>query len=169
MPAIASIVLMPGSNPLFGLNTLGGALSLRTKSGDTQPRGARSSSTAARSAALAGEFELRTAFAQGLHFFAAGTWFEEDGWRDYSPSKVKQLFAKVGRRTGNYEWDLGLTAADTDLIGNGLVPQSFYDRRREAIFTLPDRTRNELGMLSFNGSYYLSGAARLSAPCTTAT
>jgi hypothetical protein len=31
--AISSIDLIPGSNPLFGLNTLGGALAVRTKSG----------------------------------------------------------------------------------------------------------------------------------------
>src|SRR6202008_472669 len=31
--AIAEVALMPGSNPLFGLNTLGGALSLETKDG----------------------------------------------------------------------------------------------------------------------------------------
>jgi hypothetical protein len=30
--AIASIQLLPGSNPLFGLNTLGGALAIYTKS-----------------------------------------------------------------------------------------------------------------------------------------
>jgi iron complex outermembrane recepter protein len=161
MQAIDSMVLVPGSNPLFGLNTLGGALSLRTKSGDRNP-GGEVELSAGSFGRLTGEFGYGRRFAQDMHFFAAGTWFDEDGWREHSPSKVKQLFAKVGRRTGNLEWDLGLTAANTDLIGNGLVPQSFFDRRREAIFTLPDRTRNELGMLSFNGSYYLSNAARLS-------
>src|SRR4029078_7241200 len=35
--AIASINLMPGSNPLFGLNTLGGALSIQTKDGRGHP------------------------------------------------------------------------------------------------------------------------------------
>ena len=35
--AIAEMTLMPGSNPLFGLNTLGGALSVRTKTGRTAP------------------------------------------------------------------------------------------------------------------------------------
>ena len=35
--AIASMEMMPGSNPLFGLNTLGGALSVRTKSGFSHP------------------------------------------------------------------------------------------------------------------------------------
>ena len=31
--AISEVSLMPGSNPLFGLNTLGGAISLQTKDG----------------------------------------------------------------------------------------------------------------------------------------
>ena len=35
--AIASTILMPGSNPLFGLNTLGGAIAIQTKSGRTNP------------------------------------------------------------------------------------------------------------------------------------
>ena len=35
--AIASLQLIPGSNPIFGLNTLGGALSIYTKSGSTNP------------------------------------------------------------------------------------------------------------------------------------
>src|SRR5204863_9672467 len=35
--AIASIQLLPGSNPLFGLNTLGGALAIYTKSGSAYP------------------------------------------------------------------------------------------------------------------------------------
>ena len=35
--AIASLTLMPGSNPLFGLNTLGGALSVQTKDGRSHP------------------------------------------------------------------------------------------------------------------------------------
>ena len=35
--AIASMNMMSGSNPLFGLNTLGGALSIQTKNGFTHP------------------------------------------------------------------------------------------------------------------------------------
>lgn len=159
--AIDSIILVPGSNPLFGLNTLGGALSLRTKSGDSHPGGSVELSGGS-FGRWAGEFGYGRRLVQGLHLFSAGTWFEEDGWRDFSPSKVKQLFAKVGQRTADYEWALGLTAADTDLVGNGLVPQSLYGERREAIFTRPDRTRNELGMLSFSASRYPSAAARVS-------
>ena len=35
--AIASVTLMPGSNPLFGLNALGGAVSVQTKTGFSHP------------------------------------------------------------------------------------------------------------------------------------
>ena len=36
-PAISGIDVIPGSNPIFGLNTLGGALAVRTKSGRDFP------------------------------------------------------------------------------------------------------------------------------------
>ncbi|MDP8991381.1 MAG: Plug and carboxypeptidase regulatory-like domain-containing protein, partial [Acidobacteriota bacterium] len=35
--AISEVALMPGSNPLFGLNTLGGAISIETKDGRNAP------------------------------------------------------------------------------------------------------------------------------------
>jgi hypothetical protein len=35
--AISETTLIPGSNPLFGLNTLGGALSVQTKDGSSKP------------------------------------------------------------------------------------------------------------------------------------
>ncbi len=35
--AISEVALMPGSNPLFGLNTLGGAVSVTTKDGNSSP------------------------------------------------------------------------------------------------------------------------------------
>ena len=35
--AIANMTLVPGSNPVYGLNTLGGALAIQTKSGFTYP------------------------------------------------------------------------------------------------------------------------------------
>src|SRR4029077_8006871 len=37
--AISSIQLIPGSNPVFGLNTLGGALAIYTRSGAQHPGG----------------------------------------------------------------------------------------------------------------------------------
>jgi outer membrane receptor protein involved in Fe transport len=159
--AVDNVTLVPGSNPLFGLNTLGGALAIHTKSGDTHPGGAIEFSGGSFKR-FVGQFEVGQRLGADMHGYAAGTWFNEDGWRDYSPSDVKQLFAKLGQRTQRFDWDLSITVADTDLIGNGLVPQSFLDQRRESIFTHPDQTRHQLTMPVFSASYFLTDSSRLS-------
>lgn len=79
--AIAGIELIPGSNPLFGLNALGGALSLQTKSGHTHP--------GCEATAFGGSFGRIGADVQAggsvgeLGYFATGRTFREDGWRDF--------------------------------------------------------------------------------------
>ncbi|TXG78968.1 MAG: TonB-dependent receptor, partial [Rhodocyclaceae bacterium] len=160
--AIGSIALMPGSNPLFGLNTLGGALALRTKSGFTDPGASIEAEFGSfRRRSLEGEIGNKTA--DGFHWFVAGNTFREDGWRDFSPTDVDQLFAKVGRRTAQYEVDLSLAGANTDLIGNGVVPRTLYRQREESVFTVPDQTENRMRMATLNGSWFIDDQQTLSA------
>jgi outer membrane receptor protein involved in Fe transport len=159
--AVTSIDLIPGSNPLFGLNTLGGALSIRTKDGLAHP--------GAMIEAGGGSFGRREVAAEagGKHgdvgAYMAASSFREDGWRDFSPSQVAQLFAKLSQRRGALEWDIAYTHAATDLVGNGLVPDTMLQARRAGIFTKPDNTRNRLDMLNLNASYWLDEQARVSA------
>ena len=158
--AIAGIDLIPGSNPAFGLNTLGGALALRTKSGFSHPGGKLEVS--------GGSFgrsntELEYGGNDGtLGAYIAGDWFREDGWRNYSPSDVKQLFGKLSFRNSAGEADLSLTRARSRLVGNGVVPPSLLSREREAVFTHPDETRNSLTQLALNGKLWLGDAQSLS-------
>ncbi len=159
--AIGSIALMPGSNPLFGLNTLGGALALRTKSGYTDP-GASIEAEFGSFSRRSLELEAGNKTAGGFHWYIAGNTFREDGWRDLSPTDVDQLFAKIGQRTAQYEIDLSLTGANTDLIGNGVVAPTLYKQREEAIFTAPDQTENRMRMAALNGSWFLSEQQTLS-------
>lgn len=153
MNAISTINLIPGSNPLFGLNTLGGALSLRTKSGFQFPN---------TSIELSGGSwgRSQTQFEHGGYngnkdYYIAGNWFREDGWRDFSPTDVKQFFAKTGVQTDDTDFDVSFTYARTDLIGNGVVPESILNRSRNGIFTRPDNTRNTMAMVNFTGSHFL--------------
>ena len=158
--AIAGIDLIPGSNPAFGLNTLGGALALRTKSGFSHPGGKLEVS--------GGSFgrsntEIEYGGNDGtLGAYIAGDWFREDGWRNYSPSDVKQLFGKLSFRNSAGEADLSLTRARSRLVGNGVVPPSLLAREREAVFTHPDETRNSLTQLALNGKLWLGDAQSLS-------
>ena len=159
--AVADLTLMPGSNPLYGLNTLGAAIAMRTKSGHTDP-GAAIETYGGSFGRVSGQFEAGGKFGDGWHAFAAGTWFNEDGWRDYSPSQLGQFFAKVGRRTATYDLDLSYTGATTDMVGNGLVPQSFLAQTQTGIFTRPDQTRNLLSMWTLAGNTLLPDGSELS-------
>ena len=158
--AIAGLDLIPGSNPAFGLNTLGGAIAMRTKSGFSHPGGKLELS--------GGSFGRSNVEAEyggnngTLGWYADGDWFREDGWRDYSPSDVKQMFGKLSFRNAAGEADLSLLHATTRLIGNGLVPQSLLAQRRENIFTHPDETRNRVTQATLNGKLWLSETQSLS-------
>jgi outer membrane receptor protein involved in Fe transport len=158
--ALESITLLPGSNPLFGLNTLGGALALQTKSAERYA-GAELEAAAGSFGRLEGGFEWGRRMADGAHFYAAGTLLDERGWRDFSPSDAKQLFAKLGRRDGALDLDLGLALVDSDLVGNALAPQSLLERRWQEIFTHPDQTLNRMAATTLNARYALSDEAQL--------
>jgi outer membrane receptor protein involved in Fe transport len=150
--AISTINLIPGSNPVFGLNTLGGALSINTKSGFQYPGGSLSVQGGSWGR-KAGEIEY------GGHgdkndWFVAGTWFDEDGWRDFSPSEVRQVFAKFGREEAETDFDLSIMLADNDLQGTQALPLSFLDNRRQP-YTWPDQNQNELLFLNARVSHFL--------------
>ena len=152
--AISNISLISGSNPVFGLNTLGGALAVQTKSGHDFP--------GTEVEAYGGSFGRRAFEAEtggssgGFDYFLTGNYFDEDGWRNLSPSKVKQIFAKVGWQNEVTDLDLSYTWADTALTGNGTTPQSMLAVNREAIFTAPDFTNNKLNFVNATGSHFLS-------------
>lgn len=121
--AISSVTLMPGSNPLFGLNTLGGALAVQTKDG-LKNAGSSLRMTAGAHQRAAFEFESGASHENGLNWFVTGNRFHEKGWRAGSPSEVRQLFAKLGRRFGEgagaTDWSLTTALAANDLTGNAL-------------------------------------------------
>src|SRR5580700_464164 len=90
--AISEVTLVPGSNPMFGLNTLGGALSIETKDGRSKP-GTTIQASGGSFGRRAVEFEHGGINAKGLNWYMAGNLFHEDGWRVASPSDVRQVFS----------------------------------------------------------------------------
>ena len=173
--AIGNVTLVPGSNPVYGLNTLGGALAFTTKSGLTAPGGEVK--------LQAGSFgRVRTDISHGskgndgYHSFISATGFREDGWRDYSSGNLGNVFAKIGRQQNDSNWDLSLLVGRSSLLGNGLLPSynygadgddpaaaGMYETNRKWVYTHPDRTRNELQQLTFNFQRILDSNTELSA------
>ena len=160
--ALANLTLLPGSNPVFGLNTLGGALTLQTKSGDTHP-GTEVELQAGSFRRFSGEVTHGRQIGETGHLFIAGSVLDEQGWRDYSPSRVRQLFVKGGQHLGDFAWTLSLTHANNDLIGNGPLPESMLAQNRSQVYTRPDQTRTKMSMLTLNTSYELSASHQITA------
>lgn len=151
--AISSIQLIPGSVPAFGLNTLGGALAVYTKSGSQYPGGAIEAS--------GGSFGRRTLeFEQGgksgnLDYFLTGNNFDDKGWAEHNASRVRQFFGKIGYQTEKVDFDVSFTAANNTLDATQTLPLSFFDNIRQA-YTFPDRNTNKLDFLTIKGSRFLS-------------
>lgn len=140
--AISSSTLMPGSNPLFGLNTLGGALVLHTKDGLTH-KGTSVQGLFGSHLRRSVEFEHGGARTDGtLNWYAAGTLFGDDGWREYSPSAVRQVFAKIGWTHGPSALTVSGGHANNNLHGNGLQEMRLLSRDYASVYTTPDITQN---------------------------
>ena len=137
--AIASGTLMPGSNPLFGLNTLGGALSIQTKDGRNH-RGTAAEVLYGSDQRRAVQFEHGGSRTPGLHWYLAGNYFAEDGWREDSPSDVRQLFGKLGWLHAAGDVSATIAVADNVLNGNGLQEEGFLNRDFAGVYTKPDIT-----------------------------
>ncbi len=155
--AISSIALMPGSNPLFGLNTLGGALAVQTKDGLKNP-GSVVQVLAGANQRAALEFETGGGSAEGLNWFVTGNRFHELGWRSQSPSDVGQLFGKLGLLAGDTRLWLTAALADNTLNGNGLQEMRLLAADRASVYTQPDTTRNRSLLLNLSASRPLSDA-----------
>jgi len=159
--AIDTMTLMPGSNPMFGLNTLGGAISLKTKTGFSAPGHHIEVS--------GGSFERHSE--ELMSGWNNGTWgyfldlhhFEEEGWRDFSPTKADQAFGTLSWRGERASLDLTLGANDNNMKGNGAVPDQLHKQDRKAIFTYPDQTVTRMFFSELEGVFDVSDTLQLSA------
>jgi iron complex outermembrane recepter protein len=140
--ALERVDLAPGANPLFGLNTLGGALTVVTRDGFSAP---------VVDAAVAGgswqqrAIEVSSGVArERWALFAGARLFDEDGWRDFSPSRTRQGLVRASHRAERTSWSVALGLGDNRLVGNGATPVELLDLDRTAVFTHPDRTENRL-------------------------
>lgn len=160
--AIAEMSVMPGSNPVFGLNTLGGALSIETKDGRAYPGTAISLSGGSFGRKQA-ELEHGGLSRKGLSWFGAGTLFFEDGWRQASPSNVRQFFSRIGLQREVTTIALSIGYANNSLTGNGLQEQRLLARDYTGYYTKPDITANRAPFLnlsarrSFGNTLSISG------------
>ncbi len=156
MSAVAGLTLLGGSNPLYGLNTLGGSIALRMKDGFTHPGHAVGIEGGSH-----GRFVANLESGGGgerLAYYANVRRFREHGWRDLSESWAENGYASVGWRGTEASLDADLHLSRSDLTGNGLSPRGLLERNRASIFTAPDITENDAALWAIRGSRQLGGA-----------
>ena len=174
--AIDTVTLVPGSNPVYGLNTLGGALAFTTKSGLTT-QGNEWQTTLGSFGRIKLDVTHGSKSSDGWHRFVAGSVFSETGWRDHSSGQLQNLFVKIGRMQEDTNWDVSYMLGNSRLQGNGLTPSThyqeldapsftntttgFYEANRASVYSWPDRTTNQTHLLSANLQHVLDANTEL--------
>jgi len=160
--AIQNMQIVPGSNPVYGLNTLGGAIAIQTKDGRNN-RGIAIE-------AEGGSWGRKRALAQfggvskdgSIDYFFGAQNITEDGWRKHSPTHINQTFGKIGWQNESSKIDLSWIGAKNNMIGNGLTPIDMLGISREEVHTTPDQTKNYLNHIALNASHWLNNSVMLS-------
>ncbi|MDI1296911.1 MAG: TonB-dependent receptor plug domain-containing protein, partial [bacterium] len=156
--AIRSLSVLDTS-PVYGLNALGGAILLETKTGRSDP-GLEASATGGRFGYAEGS--IAGGIAKGnVSAFGAFQYSRDGGWRDHSPSRLYNGYADLGFDTDGGGLHLKLVGADTNLTGNGVSPVELLAADRRAVFTWPDNSRSRYGRISLHPWVALSNSSRL--------
>jgi outer membrane receptor protein involved in Fe transport len=148
---IDTMTLYSGSNPVYGLNSLGGAIAVKTKTGFSAPEHqleVYGGSWDRHSEELTSGWNNDTwGYFLDLHHF------EDGGWRNHSSTKAEQAFGTLSWRGDKGSLDLSLAANDNNMTGNGAAPVQLLQQNRKAVFTHPDTTTTKMFFSELQGSY----------------
>jgi iron complex outermembrane receptor protein len=139
------------NNPVFGLNALGGAISLEMKNGFTYQGteidfrgGSRGRAQASLQAGQQiGNFATYLAL-EGI---------DDRGFRQFSPSYVRRLYGDLGYRAEDVELHLNVGSASNFFGATAPVPIQLLQQDYSSVYTTPQTTRNMLGQIALNGTY----------------
>ena len=150
---------LQGSNPVFGLNALGGSLSIQMKNGFTW-KGASAEAHAGSFGTIGGAFQYSVRSGNTATYVAANS-LHTDGWRQANASDVRQFYGDVGWRGDAAELHASVLLADNVLNGPGTVPVQLLSAQRNAMFTAPNLTTNKYGLFSLSGTWDVTDTTSL--------
>jgi iron complex outermembrane receptor protein len=148
--AINRTTLMP-SNPVYGLNALGGALSVDMKNGFTYQ--------GVETILEAGSFGRRSASVQAggqsgnLSGYVAADAIGDDGWRQSSPSQIGRVYGDFGASGDRTEFHLSFTGASNEFGAAAATPVQMLNANWSSVYTVPQTTRNQLAFVTANASW----------------
>jgi iron complex outermembrane receptor protein len=151
--AIRRLDVVP-SNPIFGLNAIGGAISIEMKNGFNY--------TGREIEGIVGSFGRRAVGAQfgaqkdNVAFYAAVDALNDNGWRQRSNSELRRIYTDVGVRGDDTEFHLNFTGASNRFGALASTPIELLNRSWSSVYTSPQTYQNQLAFLNATGSYRVS-------------
>ena len=143
------------SSAVYGLNALGGAISVDMKNGFNYQ--------GADLEASGGSFDQQNVTAEAgghsgaLGFYVAARALDWRGWRFMSSDRLRDVYAALSLHTDAANFDLTYTRAQNTLNGQGPSPMQELDYLRSLAFTGPQTNVNDLNFVTLNGTIPLSG------------
>jgi outer membrane receptor protein involved in Fe transport len=145
---VKSIEVIRGPSVLFGRNTLGGAINIITRRGEP---------TRELVPELEGgsfgrlSYRLRASGeARPLDYHISLTHLQEDGYRDFTPSRLSRGFGKLGARAGELDATVSYQYSNNRIKQAGSLPARELGHDRTANFTAGDFYAPELHLAVVN-------------------
>jgi iron complex outermembrane receptor protein len=139
------------NNPVFGLNALGGAVSLQMKNGFLW-QGFYPQVMGGSYGRVSGQFEYGKQI-DDYSLYVTGDATHDGGWRYFSPSSVFRLYGDLGYRTPGNELHLVASGASNSLGIIGATPVLLLDSDYRSVYTSPQTSLNKVGSLAFTGKF----------------
>ena len=147
-------VELVSSSPLYGLNALGGAISVTMKNGFTYDGGELELSGGSYgNRSIVGQLGVKSG---AFGFYIAGRALDWDGWREFGSDRIRTLYAVASVHTDRLALDLSFTRADNTLNGQGSAPVQELAVNRSLVFTGPQSNVNTLNFWTLNGVFKLT-------------
>jgi iron complex outermembrane recepter protein len=145
---------------VFGLNALGGAMTVTMKNGFTAPGFDATLS--------GGSFNQRQAQAEygvndgTLGAYAALNTLKEGGWRYFAQDRIRQYYLDLSFHTDSITADLSYSRGNNRLFGQGAAPVQSLALSSENVFTGPQNNINNVDMITLNSAYNFTPTLALS-------
>ena len=148
--AINQLTLVP-SNPVYGLNAIGGALAFQMKNGFTY-HGVEGEVNGGSYGRAVASVQAGGENGNLSGYFTADA-INDAGWRDESPSTLRRVYADLGAHGDQTEFHLTFTGADNIFNGTAATPVQMLDQSWSSIYTNPQTTHNQLGFLTASATW----------------
>jgi iron complex outermembrane recepter protein len=148
--AINQMTMVP-SNPVYGLNAIGGAMTFDMKNGFTYQGVSGEVS--------AGSYGRATTSVEAggqkgnLSAYITADATDDAGWRDDSPSTLRRVYADFGTRGDQTEFHITFTGADNNFGAAAATPIQMLSQDWSSIYTVPQTTHNQLAFLTGSGTW----------------